>query len=42
MTFLYQSKYFRSEGKKKNDNDSDSNTENHRNYKTINLKKSVE
>jgi hypothetical protein len=37
MTFLYQSKYFRSEGKKKNDNDSDSNTENHRNYKTINL-----
>ena len=37
MTFLYQSKYFRNDGKKKSDNDSDSNTENNRNYKTINL-----
>ena len=37
MTFLYQSKYFRSGGKKKTENDSDSNTEAHHNYKTMNF-----
>lgn len=41
MTFIYQSKYFQNEGRKKSGNDSDSITEEQQNYKTINLEESV-
>ena len=40
VTFIYQSKYFRNEGKKKSEDDSDSISENQHNYKTINIEES--